>query len=124
MNRISLIQERLLVASFWILIATILIFQLSTADEYTFQKALIYSLTMTSTFAVFIHLLSKKIIKKHIQTKMITTLIFWILVLCFFASILLTVEDYLIVSFFTRDWEQHEVFLIPQFFGMFLAVVL
>lgn len=124
MNKINHVNGKLIVALFWMLIATILVFQLLAVDEYDIQKALIYSSIITATFAIYVHFISRRIIARHIQNKRTASLIFWILIACILASIVLTMEDYVIDSFFVQDWEKHQVSMLPQFFGMLMATIL
>lgn len=117
-------NKNLMIGLFWVFIATILIFQLLAVDEYDLYKAIIYSSMITSTFAIYVHLVLRKIIKKYIQTKRISSLILWVFITAFIASIILTLEDYTIDSFFSQDWNRHKEAMLPQFFGMLMATIL
>lgn len=113
-----------MIVLFWIFIATILIFQLLSVDEYDFPKAIFYSTIITGTFAVYVHLVLSRIVKKYIQNKRFFSLIVWILITGIVASVVLTFEDCAINSFFDQDWHKHMGSMLPQFFGMLMATIL
>ncbi|MFD2034623.1 sensor histidine kinase [Belliella marina] len=113
-----------MIVLFWAFIATILIFQLLAVDEYDLPKAITYSSMITGTFAVYVHVVLRKIIKKYIQTKRISSLIFWVFITAIVASTILTIEDYAIDSFLSHDWNKHKETMLPQFFGMLMATIL
>src|SRR5690606_11938812 len=124
MNKVRYMNKNLMIGLFWVFIATILIFQLLAVDEYDLYKAIIYSSMITSTFAIYVHLVLRKIIKKYIQTKRISSLILWVFITAFIASIILTLEDYTIDSFFRQDSYRHKEVMLPQFFRLLLATSL
>ncbi len=124
MNKERQMNNSLMIVLFWAFIATILIFQLLAVDEYDLHKAIIYSFMITGTFAVYVHLVLSKIIKKYIQKKRISSLIFWIFITAIVASTILTIQDYTIDSFFSQDWNKHKDTMLPQFFGMLMATIL
>jgi two-component system LytT family sensor kinase len=116
-------NRKVMVCFFWIFISIILTFQL-LVDDYTPWQAITYSAIITSTFAVYALLLSKHVVKKYIQTKKITFFIQWVLLLSIVASLILTLEDFAIDSFFDGDWNTHRETILAQFFGMWMATIL
>jgi len=117
-------NKGMLVAIFWAFITTILLLQLLAVDEYNLQKAFIYSSVITGTFAIYVHLVLRPIVRKYIESKSLSTLIFWLLLMGILASAVLTLEDYAMDSFFDADWDKYKKAMLPRFFGMLLATIL
>lgn len=117
-------NRNLLICFFWVFISMILTFQLLAVDGYDIWQAITYSFIIIGTFSVYVFVLSKYIVKKYIQTKRFIYLIPWVLLLSIIASLLLTSEDYIIESFFDKNWEIHKKTMLPQFFGMWMATIL
>lgn len=113
-----------MIVLFWTIIAVIIAFQLLAVDEYDISQAAIYSITIAGSFAIYVHWIFRRIVKQHIENKGIAPLAFRILMVCVLASVVLSLEDYVIESLFDKDWEGHKETILPQFFGMLLATIL
>ncbi|RYD98671.1 MAG: hypothetical protein EOP54_06805 [Sphingobacteriales bacterium] len=124
MNIVRWMNKGMLVVLFWAFITTILLLQLLAVDEYDFQKAFLYSSVITGTFAIYVHLVLRPIVRKYIESKGLSSLIFWLLAMGVLASVVLTFEDYAMDSFFDSDWDKYKKAMLPRFFGMLMATIL
>lgn len=118
------LESRLFIGLFWLFIFIILLCQLLAINDYSFKQSIIYSAVITGTFTLFFSLISNLWIRKHIKFRKINYFIGSILIFSILASVILTVEDYLLNSIFFRNWLFEPKKSFPQFFGMWMAAIL
>lgn len=113
-----------MIVLFWIFIAVLLLLQLLAADEYDFREAVLYSSAITGTFAIYVHVVLTRIIRRYMENKRFPVLVMQLLGIGIIASVILTAEDYAMDSFFDKDWNRYKDAIVPRFFGMLMATIL